>query len=191
MESNSVSLILLAAGESSRFGDEKLCSNFRGKPLLQWSLDNLKNVGVLNKFLIIKPGFELNRFDTGSFKILINGDYRKGISTSIVRGLCECAEERTGIVLMLADMPLVSGEDVEFLLESLLPEDEMVSFAYDGRKGFPTFIAKKLFPELLKITGDRGAFQLVKNGRAKIREIEGSERNVFDIDSPEDRLQIW
>ena len=191
MESNSVSLILLAAGKSSRFGDEKLCSNFRGKPLLQWSLDNLKNVGVLNKFLIIKPGFELNRFDTGSFKILINGDYRKGISTSIVRGLRECAEERTGIVLMLADMPLVSGEDVEFLLESLLPEDEMVSFAYDGRKGFPTFIAKKLFPELLKITGDRGAFQLVKNGRAKIREIEGSERNVFDIDSPEDRLQIW
>ena len=123
MESNSVSLILLAAGESSRFGDEKLCSNFRGKPLLQWSLDNLKNVGVLNKFLIIKPGFELNRFDTGSFKILINGDYRKGISTSIVRGLRECAEERTGIVLMLADMPLVSGEDVEFLLESLLPEE--------------------------------------------------------------------
>jgi molybdenum cofactor cytidylyltransferase len=92
---------------------------------------------------------------------------------------------------MLADMPLVSGEDVEFLLESLLPEDEMVSFVYDGRKGFPTFIAKKLFPELLKITGDRGAFQLVKNGQAKIREIEGSERNVFDIDSPEDRLQIW
>ncbi|MBN2220261.1 MAG: nucleotidyltransferase family protein [Kosmotogaceae bacterium] len=190
MESNSVSLILLAAGESSRFGDEKLCSDFRGKPLLQWALDNLKNLGVLNKFLITKPGFELNRFDTGNFKVLINYDYGKGISTSIVRGLCECAEECTGIVLVLADMPMVSGEDVEFLLDSLLPEDEMVSFVYEGRKGFPTFIAKKLFPELLKITGDRGAFQLVKNGRSKIRGIEGSKQNILDIDSPEDKQTI-
>ncbi len=80
---------------------------------------------------------------------------------------------------------LITGEDVECLLHSVRSEDEMVSFVFQGEKGFPTFISKKLFPELSRISGDQGAYQLVRRKLASIREIEGGRHNVFDIDFPE------
>ena len=63
MNSESVALILLAAGESSRFRGEKLLTDFGGKPLLQWSLDNLESVVALEKILVLKPGFEIENSD--------------------------------------------------------------------------------------------------------------------------------
>jgi molybdenum cofactor cytidylyltransferase len=97
----------------------------------------------------------------------------------------ECPQSIEGIVLSLADMPLITGEDIESLLHSVRSEDEMVSFVFQGKKGFPTFISKKLFPELSRISGDQGAYQLVRRKLASIREIEGGRHNVFDIDFPE------
>ncbi|NLT46103.1 MAG: nucleotidyltransferase family protein [Thermotogaceae bacterium] len=184
MNSESVALILLAAGESSRFRGEKLLTDFRGKPLLQWSLDNLESVVALKKILVLKPDFEIKKLRTGTFRTVVNENYSDGISTSIVRGMEECPKSCEGIVLSLADMPLITGEDVKCLLDSVRPDDEMVSFVFRGEKGFPTFISKKLFPELSRISGDKGAYQLVKRNLASIREIEGGRHNVFDIDVP-------
>jgi molybdenum cofactor cytidylyltransferase len=185
MNSESVALIVLAAGESSRFRGEKLLTDFRGKPLLQWPLDNFESVVAQDKILVLKPGFEIEKFKTGTFRTVFNENYSSGISTSIIRGMEECPQSIEGIVLSLADMPLITGEDIESLLHSVRSEDEMVSFVFQGKKGFPTFISKKLFPELSRISGDKGAYQLVKRNLASIREIEGGRHNVFDIDVPE------
>jgi molybdenum cofactor cytidylyltransferase len=185
MNSESVALIVLAAGESSRFRGEKLLTDFRGKPLLQWPLDNFESVVAQDKILVLKPGFEIEKFKTGTFRTVFNENYSSGISTSIIRGMEECPQSIEGIVLSLADMPLITGEDIESLLHSVRSEDEMVSFVFQGKKGFPTFISKKLFPELSRISGDQGAYQLVRRKLASIREIEGGRHNVFDIDFPE------
>lgn len=185
MKSDSIVLLLLAAGESRRFGSEKLLANFAGKPILQWSLDSFGTIDAMGKILVVNPDFEPEMFEIGSFQTVINENYKDGISTSIVRGLRECPDSCEGIVLALADMPLITKEDVERLVGSVTTEDEMVSYVFEGKKGFPTYISRKVFSRLSRITGDRGAYQLVKSGLAKMREIEGRSHNVFDIDIPE------
>ena len=180
-----VALILLAAGTSSRFKSEKLTAFFEGKRLLQWALDSFSLL-ELEKILVIKPCFPLGLFSPDGFRVVVNYDYETGIASSIKAGLKSIDPRSEGLVLTLGDMPFIERRDVERLLAEAPDGKELTAFAFQGIKGFPTFVPETLFFDLSKIEGDRGAFALVKEGIAKFRSIEGEKRHTVDIDVPED-----
>jgi len=184
-KSENVALILLAAGTSSRFKSEKLTAFLKGKRLLQWAIDSLGPL-ELEKILVVKPGFPLGLFSTDGFRVVVNYDYRTGIASSVKAGLKSIDPRSEGLVLTLGDMPYIERRDVERLLAEAPRGREMTAFAFQGAKGFPTFVPRELFPELSKIEGDRGAFALVKEGIANFRSIRGEKRHTVDIDLPED-----
>ncbi|HON27981.1 MAG: nucleotidyltransferase family protein [Mesotoga sp.] len=184
-KSENVALILLAAGTSSRFKSEKLTAFLKGKRLLQWAIDSLGPL-ELEKILVVKPGFPLGLFSTDGFRVVVNYDYRTGIASSVKAGLKSIDPRSEGLVLTLGDMPYIERRDVERLLAEAPRGREMTAFAFQGAKGFPTFVPRELFPELSKIEGDRGAFVLVKEGIANFRSIRGEKRHTVDIDLPED-----
>jgi molybdenum cofactor cytidylyltransferase len=183
-----LAIVLLGAGLSTRFGSEKLVSDFEGSLLLQRVLDNLGPSRILPKYLVVKTGFSLDKFDLRGFTPVLNPDYRSGISSSIKAGLRRCDPDTEGIVLTLADMPFVHWKDVERLIAEASSRREIVAFSHRGEKGFPTFLPCSIFPDIFSLEGENGAFSLVRTGKVSSKLIEGEKRHVQDIDIRDDIL---
>ena len=181
-------LIVLAAGSSRRYGSDKLVEEFRGKKILQMVLDNMAMTSCFPKIVVVRPGFPIDGFDTGNFRIVLNSDHDLGVSTSIAARLRVLLQyELPGFFLVLGDMPLVKGSDIDFLKEKVMENrDHLISFTFNGVKGFPTYIPVVCFPELLKLRGDSGAYSLVKSGKVPFIGFEGEQRHIMDIDCRED-----
>ena len=54
VEDNRTAAIVLAAGKGERFHGEthKLLADFKGKPILQWVIDNVTNAGFDDVYLV-------------------------------------------------------------------------------------------------------------------------------------------
>lgn len=181
-------LIILAAGSSRRYGKDKLLESLEKKRILQTVLDNNSATACDPKILVIRPDFPINLFDTTDYQIAINRSHEFGISTSIITGLKSIIRYRVpGVFLVLGDMPFVRESDITYLWEKAKEKpDYFISFTFKGKKGFPTYIPEKYFDSLMKLEGDSGAFNIVKNGIAPFLGFEGEKRHIIDIDSEND-----
>jgi len=85
--------VILAAGNSSRFGSNKLLVDWHGKPLIQYVAEAICKCRLAETFIVL--GFQsdsyLSLLSDLPLKILINPKWHKGLSTSI-----RCAVKRLG-----------------------------------------------------------------------------------------------
>jgi len=150
---NALSGLILAAGFSSRMGESK--------PLLQWFDDTLIEFQIkLFNSLGIKPvvvlGFEsdivLSKIKNSNAEFVVNQDYKKGKSTSILKGL-SCVDENNNILLISVDQPrpkimldkiIKSHNDSR----SLITIPKYKSKNGDLRGGHPIILDNKIIPGL-------------------------------------------
>ena len=86
-----ISAILLAAGQSKRFGNHnKLITKYKNKNLIHSSLTNIVNSNIDNVIVVlghdqtlIKKKLKKNR----KIKLVINKNFRSGMASSIKAGL--------------------------------------------------------------------------------------------------------
>jgi molybdenum cofactor cytidylyltransferase len=150
---NALSGLILAAGFSSRMGESK--------PLLQWFDDTLIEFQIkLFNSLGIKPvvvlGFEsdivLSKIKNSNAEFVVNQDYKKGKSTSILKGL-SCVDKNNNILLISVDQPrpkimldkiIKSHNDSR----SLITIPKYKSKNGDLRGGHPIILDNKIIPGL-------------------------------------------
>lgn len=173
---------ILAAGSSSRFGSQKLLSDYRGRKLLQWPIDALKK-SDLEGTVVVSEGLDLSGIDTGRFTVVRNGRARLGLSESVKLAI-EGAKGYDGILILLGDMPGIDEKLVERVLK--MAGDRIVFPNHGGIKGFPVFLPSKFFKEAEDLEGDVGLRKLVKDHGEEIATFEGGKECVFDVDRPED-----
>jgi xanthine dehydrogenase accessory factor len=179
-----ISAIVLAAGQSKRFGDCKQLSLVDGKPLLQHVLDTLRQSKVDDVVVILGAyADEIRRtIEFRDERIIANPDYEKGMSTSIQAGLRAIDSDAAFIVL--ADQPFVTAKTYDVLIDeyrrsrpsALIP-------TFNGFRGNPVLIDKSLFPEMMKLAGDTGARALLRDAA----KVAVDDRGILiDIDTPAD-----
>jgi len=185
---SSFALLILAAGLSNRFGNDKLERALKGKPLLQHVLDEFRETDFHPKVLVIRAGVEIDRFDAEGFEVTVNRSPEQGISSSIIEGIETIGRRiRSGIIVLLGDMPYIRAQDAEDLINAFGDvEKSVASFEFEGKKGFPTLVSSDLVHEIVKLKGDAGIFQLVRMELAEHRCLKGELRHVFDVDHPKD-----
>ena len=140
-----------------------------------------------------KKPFEIRREILKGWKILINRDYQEGISTSIKKAVEKCSSaDIDGILLFLGDMPLVPEAVIEQVInESRAHPRRFVRPYYRDVPGFPVFIPRRFFKELLTLTGDDGAKRIINEHSEDIEVIQTDERGcIFDIDQKQDLKKI-
>ena len=149
-----IAFVLLAAGSSKRFGSDKLLADFRGKPLWHWAAEAAENAGFENLFLVCNPDSTLTPRE--GWRRVVNHDARRGIGTSIAKGMNSC-RHCTSAVVALADMPFVTPEHLQALIEP-----ECIAFTEYGSKGVgcPDAFPQSAFSKLRRLDGDRGASAL-------------------------------
>ncbi|WP_294130858.1 nucleotidyltransferase family protein [Sphingobium sp.] len=193
MRTERIAAVLLAAGTSSRFGEEdKLMAELRGKPLAAHTLETVASMAFAELIAVVRPialAPVLHRkLDRRGYTIIVNDHPEEGISGSIVRAVehVMSVNRIRGILICLADMPDVPQTHYNRIC--LAAEDiRSVVASTDGFSSSPpAFIGRKHFPELLALKGDQGARALLSHGL----QIETTSKVLHDIDTPED-LPGW
>lgn len=174
-----LSIALLAAGRSTRFGGGKLDAPFRGKPLGRRALDAALEIGTVA--IVVgdpAPLFALEAAERGEAILLPNPRAEEGLGTSVARAADHAAGAGAdALLLLLADMPFITPAT---LAELARQPPSAVRHA-GGQPGIPACVPASWFPDLQALEGDRGASALLR--ARPVRLIDIAQDELRDIDT--------
>ena len=184
----SVTAILLAAGSARRFGSEKLLAPYRGRPLYEHALEALvSSPGVGETLVVIRPDFPLPS-ERPRVRFIVNPDHAEGMASSLRAGVRAASAESTAYLIALADMPAVSAGLIAALMEFRRATGARIVVPhYEGRRGHPVLIDAGLREELLALSGDVGAREIIAAHPEWVAYMDTDDAGVvFDVDEPTD-----
>lgn len=188
-----VAAVILAAGESRRYGGLKLLATLAGKPLLQHVLDAANRSMLSDVVLVVGHSADevLAAVRLDRARTVRNESYAEGQSTSLRAGLRAVGEADAAVVL-LGDQPRVTPT----LLDALVVRQRAsgsaaVVSSWRGRRSPPTLLHRDLWPALAALSGDVGAREVLA-GRDDVEVLEVDERlgSLEDVDRPEDLARL-
>ena len=166
---NIIKKIILAAGSSKRYGKtNKLVQIFQDKPIIKHVIDVLLEEND-PKDLLVVVGHEkskiINLINNPNIKIVNNIDYEKGIGTSISCAMRHLEDYIQGVMIIPADMPLISKVDLRNLENKFieLNSTKVVFPKHESNLGNPVILPKSYFDILTNLNADEGARSQIKN----------------------------
>ena len=186
--------IILAAGEGKRMGKVKLTLPLGDKQLIEWVLQAAKLAPLDKYFLVLRPEDKemIKIGESWGAEIVLNPDFRKGMSTSIKKALLKIdIQEVEGFFLILGDQPLITSKVINQLIKSFSPgKAEIVVPYFKDKRGNPVLFDIYWKDELMAVTGDVGGRVLIKAHPEKVKRVNIPDETIlFDIDQEEDYLK--
>lgn len=186
----SVHAVILAAGQSKRAGQtNKLLAEFNGIPLIRRVYDVIAKSDAQDTTVV--TGHEAERIRDAlagtDCTFVHNPDYAKGMSASLKAGIHSIAKDVDGALIMLGDMPNVTAEAVNRLIEIFDASGRraVVRATSNGKPGNPVVIPNTLFGQIELISGDTGARHLIEASDVEVINVEVGEGALFDLDTSE------
>ncbi|KSV59432.1 nucleotidyltransferase family protein [Acetivibrio ethanolgignens] len=187
-----LAVILLAAGESRRYGGIKLLDNIQGKKMYQYAMEILKEAKAEEK--VVVTGYQEVRetADKLGMQVVWNDQPAFGISLSLKLGLKKVLEHRPeidGVLFLVCDQPYLSVDTVNGMLQCFRQGEMNILCSVPAggtleEAGNPCIISKHYFEELFLLEGDVGGKRVIR------RHLEDAEpffisrkRELLDIDT--------
>lgn len=184
--------LVLAAGRSRRMAplNKLLVADRQGVAMVTRVVDHVLASGV--RPVLVVTGHERERVEEalqGRPILFVHAqDYAEGLSASLKAGLAALPPEPEGVLIALGDMPLVEAGVMARILAGFDPEEgrAIVQPTYRGKQGNPVLWGREFFAEMMAITGDVGARQLVGRHADRLIEVEVADDGVLrDFDTVE------
>ena len=179
--------IILAAGLSKRYGlKNKLTQHINNKPIINYLMDKLLSIYDTSE-LIIVTGYEhktiINLINNSNIEYIYNNDYKNGIGTSISAGIRDLDKTIKGVMIIPADMPIISTKDLIKLQNKFLELNcsKVIFPKYKSQVGNPVILPKKYFNILESLKGDFGAKSQIN--KTDIITVNTDIGTIFDIDT--------
>jgi molybdenum cofactor cytidylyltransferase len=191
-KSTALHAIVLAAGASRRFGSPKQLARVHGQSLLQRAIAHATD--SLGAGVTIVLGAHaaaiVETLPPGSAGTLINRNWQEGIASSIRTGVQQLPGACDGVMLVLADQPLVGSHTLQRLIAAWRRTPrQIVASRYAGTTGLPGIFPKWTFSDLAALRGDQSAQVVIRRYPDHVVRLPHPEAAV-DIDYPEDLLEI-
>jgi molybdenum cofactor cytidylyltransferase len=174
--------LVLAAGAGTRFGNSpKLLADLDGRPLLEWAVQAQCEVPALSRVLVVlgaRADEVRARVDFGRAETIVCADWEAGQAASLRTGLAALTGAAK-VIVTLGDHPLVTPA----VIARFVGEPALTRAVYDGRPGHPVVLGAAQISELMSLTGDRGARDLLRGG--PLIEV-GHLCSGRDVDTPDD-----
>ncbi len=159
-------LIMLAAGNSRRFGSNKLLYEIEGKPMYLHVLEQLKQVQkkIPDSGIIVVTQYQEIKETAQKYgaKVYINPEPERGISSSLKIGL-EAARSAEYCLFAVADQPWITAGTILALIDTYKKSGRgMAAVKRGGMIGNPCIFSQKYYPELKALTGDTGGKKIIK-----------------------------
>jgi molybdenum cofactor cytidylyltransferase len=174
-----IAAIVLAAGASKRLGQPKQLAKINDETLLQRAIRTAHEAGCAPIIVILGAHHAeiLASTNLHPAVCVINNAWQEGIASSIRLGVEAVPKEAEGALLLTCDQPAISAAH----LRSLMATGNTTASAYAGRHGVPAYFPASMFAELIKLRGDAGAREFLRNTATV--DLSGGE---LDIDTPAD-----
>lgn len=184
--------ILLAAGNSRRFGANKLLYEIDGKPMYCHVLEHLCCLQEENKldYLIVVTQYrriEMQIFACYPKVRVIHNEYpERGISYSICLGLQELkrtAPESEACLFSVGDQPYIKKESIEGLIQAWEESPKRIAACASGENsGNPVIFSEHYYEQLLSLTGDKGGKQVVIQNLEDVLLYQVTKKELEDVD---------
>ena len=198
-----IHIIYMAAGNSRRFGSNKLLYELDGKPMYRHLLDHLVEIkDRYNKLKSDSPVIDITvvtRYreildycsSIPDCHAVLSPDSEKGISYTIKAGIMAVQEQKkTGMqdyyMFAVADQPYLKSQSVIKLIDRVLENTGGKQLTFSLRCGAavgnPCVFHSSLIPQLLSLEGDKGGRSVAKKYDCVYVDI-ADERELMDIDT--------
>src|SRR5699024_5083489 len=111
-----VNSIILGAGSAQRMGQTKQLLTLRDKVLMHHVIDQVRRVNYEKITTVMRhDANEIQRIirnNDSRFHWITNHAYKKGISTSLKKGLQYCSQHPHHIMVFLVDMPFIKQSTI-------------------------------------------------------------------------------
>ena len=179
-------IILMASGNSRRFGSNKLLTQIDGLPLYRYSLNLLGKLQSPDCPIIVVSRYEEIRREAEclGFSSVDCPQSIAGVSHTIKAGIHAIHDlsPEDYLLFMVADQPYLKLDSVQRLLGEADCRPKTARLFYQQRPGNPVLFSAELVPELLELTGDQGGGAVVKKHSCVPVYVQ-DEKELMDIDS--------
>ena len=176
-----VGCVILASGESRRFGENKLFATWQGKSFLQRILESTE--GVFQKRLVVTRSKEAAAYcQAQGVEVLLHSlPYR---SDTVRLGIAQMTEMEA-VVFCPCDQPLLQKESLLRLRNAFsFGEGELLRLGDGKRMGTPALFSEKYFSELSALPVGKGGGYLLEKYKEQVRQVLVKDPlELYDVDT--------
>lgn len=188
MPEHSTFAIILAAGESIRFGSTKQLAHWDNETLVGRAVRLARAVCGDCSVLVLGSDWErvLAACEPRPGFFVRNDQYESGMASSIACGVRSVASVADAVLLIMADQPLITAEHLSSLIQEWSRSaDDIIVSEYAGVQGPPVIFPAHCFDKLMHLEGDQGARALLSDPAHSVTGLTFDAASI-DIDTPED-----
>ena len=179
-----IAVLLLAAGESKRFGGSKLMADIGGQPMIRHTLSGLEEE-FSDSIVVVLGAFakEIQQVLDGHSSVYC-ADYKNGMGSSIACGMKAIADSGRNVdavMIVLADQVALTPADYRALVKASR-EVSMAAADYDGKPGVPAIFSKAYFKRLQSLSGEQGAKEILQQNIRQLK-LVSLDNARLDIDT--------
>ncbi|MFI5891421.1 NTP transferase domain-containing protein [Actinoplanes sp. NPDC051513] len=179
--------LVLAAGGSLRLGEAKQLLPYRGRTLLDATLDMARACGF-DELLVTLGGSEAeirSRVDLSGCAVVDNPDFSDGCGSSIRSAVPHVSADT--LVLLLGDQPGIDPGDVRRLCET---RTQMAVCRYADGLGHPFLFRRETFGVLATLHGDKAVWKVLHSGEFEVTQVPVARETPIDVDTREDYRRL-
>ena len=185
--------IVLAAGMSTRMGDNKLLLRIEGESLLRRVVGRVIAAGLDPVVVVLGHEAERARAELAGLQCetRINAGYARGVATSSRVGVEAVPERAVAAVVVLGDMPFVTTEMIRTMAERYRATGApLIVSDYGGVTAPPVLYDRSLFAELVAMDGGGCGQRVMKRHRSGADVLSWPADALIDSDEPADRARV-
>ena len=189
--------VILAAGESSRMGQEKALLNYRGATLLGGAIESLR---PHTEMVVVVAGKNAEAispvvYAAGVFLVL-NPAPERGQFSSLQVGLQEVLNRgRDAAIVLLVDRPAAERGTVGLLRQAFVEKSAEGIWAvvpeYSGRHGHPMVVGREMIEAFLRAPATSSAREVRNALAARVAYVPVDDPLVaMNVNTPEDYARL-
>lgn len=186
-----ISLVILAAGKSTRMKENKLLLKLDGETLIERVVKTAKGSSADEVIVVLgheaeKVREQLVKLDC---KLVVNENYMRGQSESVKVGLAAVSSSAEAVMILPADVALIDAESINSVIdEHRKSKSHIVIASHKHQSGHPILLDRALFQEVSQIDESAlGLKAVINRHRSEVKYVEvGTENVLIDIDTREE-----
>ncbi|WP_276392096.1 nucleotidyltransferase family protein [Eudoraea chungangensis] len=181
-------ILILAAGSSSRMGTMKQLLPWEGTTLLGHVVNTAINSNADNTVLVLgAKAEEIEKSIKPSLvNLVVNENWTKGMGSSIAKGveyISQSLPDTKAVLILLADQPFINKNNLNTYLDkgNKFPK-KIIATNYGLKHGVPALFPKSFFKQLITLNRDYGAREILETNRENILALKNNI-NLVDLDT--------
>lgn len=177
--------VVLAAGESKRFGGPKALAPFAGTSLLGHAVRELRGVpGVADVSVVVGARADAVAREASALgaRVVVHPEWARGMTSTLRAAVVDAKNlGASGLLVCAVDQPTATRGHFARMVSAFRDRSSLVASAYAGTLGIPALFGRDHFDEVLRLADEeRGKDLLERHASRGLRVVplEGGDRDV-------------